>query len=320
MGHIFSALPPQDDPRLLLDYQNHDDAGIFRIREDYALVQTIDFFTPIVDDPADFGAISAANALSDVFAMGGTPLTALSIVCFPYRQLEPDILAAICAGGAAKIRESGAVTLGGHSVEDAEVKFGYAVTGFVDPRSFWRNNTPEIGDALVLTKSLGTGLLTTAVKQEHLDSSFLQEPLASMKQLNKAAAETARGFDIHAATDVTGFGLLGHLFEMLRSRSYGAELSMQDLPCFPGVQEAIKAGALTRAHRTNMDFIADYFSEESPAFEAHKAILLDPQTSGGLLLSLAEDQANTLVDELKHRGLTAHKIGTVLGKPGFRFQ
>ena len=311
-------MPIQRDPRLLLDFHGHDDAGVFRVREDFALVQTVDFFTPIVDDPEDFGAISAANALSDVYAMGATPLTALGIVCFPYRELEADILAAICAGGAKKIAESDAMVLGGHSVEDAEIKFGYAITASVKPDAFWRNNTPEPGDALILTKPLGTGLLTTAVKQDQLPESVLQEPIASMKRLNKTASECAANFSIHAATDITGFGLLGHLFEMLKERHLGAEITVDSLPLFDSVWDAVAAGSLTRAHRTNKDYIGQYAPHACATFDRFSPILLDPQTSGGLLFSLDPDQAQALIKACEIAGFAAHDIGRVIQNPGFR--
>lgn len=299
----------------MVDFSASDDGGVFRISEDLALVQTVDFFTPIVDDPYDFGAISAANSLSDIYAMGGEPMTALGVVCFPYKNLPQEVLVAINRGGAEKIHESGAMVIGGHSVEDGEVKFGYAITGHVHPNRIWRNNSPEKDDSLVLTKPLGTGLLTTAVKQERLSETILRHPIAEMKRLNRMAASIAKDFEIHAATDITGFGLLGHLFEMVRQRQFGAEIHIDSLPLFDGVWDAVEAGSLTRAHRTNFNYIESYGCRDNSAFQKIRPIALDPQTSGGLLFALPKDQANPLVQRLSDSGHTAACVGKVTAKP-----
>ncbi len=304
-------MPRADHPELLVDFRAADDGAVYRLDDGQALVQTVDFFTPIVDDPRDFGAISAANSLSDVYAMGARPITALALVCCPYRDLPEGLLGEIIAGGAEKIIESGAAVVGGHSVVDPEIKFGYAVTGLVDPRRAWRNNTPEPGDALLLTKPLGTGLIATAVKQDKLDAGTLDEPTHEMKRLNRAACEAARGFDIHAATDVTGFGLLGHLYEMIRGRSLGAVLHAGALPLFPAVWEAVAKGAITGAAKTNMDYLSSFPLAETPDFERFKPILFDPQTSGGLLLALPRNQAELLGEQLNRDGHRTAVIGRV---------
>jgi len=314
LGHIFAAIPNPDDPDLIVGFGSSDDGAVYRLNERTTLVQSVDFFTPIVDDPADFGAISAANALSDIYAMGGRPRIALSLVCFPYKTLPLEILTAIVAGGARKIIESGALVVGGHSVEDPEIKFGYAVTGEVAPGCCWSNDTPEPGDVLVLTKPLGTGLLTTAVKQDKLPAEFLIEPIAQMKRLNRAAAEAAGDCQIHAATDVTGFGLLGHLFEMVRGRGLGARVETAGLALFEGVRQAIELGALTAAHRTNREYVTDYDLVANAALGAHAGVLFDPQTGGGLLFALPPAQAGTLLDRLAASGHRACRVGQVTAK------
>ena len=314
MGHIFAAIPKSDDANLIVGFSSSDDGAVYRLDDKTALVQSVDFFTPIVDDPFDFGAISAANALSDIYAMGGVPKTALSLVCFPYKEMPYDILASIVAGGAQKVAESGALVVGGHSVGDDEIKFGYAVTGLIDPRHCWRNDTPQVGDALLLTKPLGTGVLTTAVKQDKLPADFLAAPIAEMKRLNAAAAAAARKFTIHAATDITGFGLLGHLFEMVRGSQLGARVQVESLACFTGTDQALQLGAFTAAHRTNHEYVAAYELAATPALDAYGGILFDPQTSGGLLLALPQEQASELLAALLASGHNACHVGEITAK------
>ncbi len=302
-----------EHPNLLVGLGFSDDGAVYRVNGTTALVQTVDFFSPIVDDPRDFGAIAAANALSDVYAMGGRPVTALSLICFPYRDLEHEILRSIVRGGAEKIAESGALVVGGHSVADAEIKFGYAVTGVVDPEQVWSNHTPRVGDALVLTKPLGIGLIATAVRRDKLPASSMAEPIAEMRRLNREAVHAAAGLDIHAATDVTGFGLLGHLCEMLRPKGLGARLRVGALNAFEGVLEAVRQGAVTAAHKTNRDYVEDFPIQPRTAFEAHQHLLFDPQTSGGLLFALDHGHAETLMDRLIEAGHKPSMVGEVIG-------
>lgn len=318
MGDIFKAVPGSGDPRLLVGYENSDDAAVFRLDNGTLLVQSVDFFTPIVDDPYDFGAVAAANALSDIFAMGGTPLTALAIVCFPIKELDGEILAAVNAGGADKIREAGAVVVGGHSVRDPELKFGYAVTGTVSENRFWRNDSCRPGDALVISKPLGTGLLTTAVKKDLLPAATLDPVLFEMKRLNDQAARIAADYQIHACTDITGFGLLGHLFEMLRTQQMGAELIGGQIPVFEGVEAAIQHKAFTGAHTTNAVYVGDYVEAGNEPFKKLEKVLFDPQTSGPLLFSLPADEAPSLAAALKGAGHRAAIIGTTSKQPGIR--
>lgn len=309
MGEIFGAIRQPEDPRLLVGFKTSDDGAVYQLDDRTALVQTVDFFTPIVDDPETFGAIAAANSLSDIYAMGGKPLTALSLVCFPYTTLSTDCLAAIVRGGSAKISESGALVVGGHSVSDEEVKFGYAITGLVAPDAIWRNDSAQAGDVLVLSKPLGTGLLTTAVKQNKLGPEFLDEPIAEMLRLNQRAAELARSYRVHAATDVTGFGLMGHLFEMLHPRALGATVTAEALAVFPGAWDAIAQKALTRAHRTNREYVSGMI--ESPTLTHYNDLLFDPQTSGGLLLALPPDDAVQLLRDLEAAGHRPSMVGHV---------
>ena len=313
-----ARLPRPDDPRLLVGYDAADDGAVYRLEGSTCLIQTVDFFTPIVDDPGDFGAIAAANALSDVYAMGGRPLTALSLVCYPYKTWPGEILEAILRGGVETVREAGALVVGGHSVQDAEIKFGYAVTGLVDEVEVRRNDTPRVGDALVLTKPLGTGTLTTAVKKDLLGADHLREPVAEMRRLNAEAAERARVADVAAVTDITGFGLIGHLYEMVRGRALGAEIVCEALPLFPGVWDAIAAEAFTGAHTTNRHYVAEYHIEDTAAHRRFGQILYDPQTSGGLLIALAEADAEPLVTTLRATGHRAARIGTITAEPVIR--
>lgn len=317
MGDIFKAIEQPTSPELLVGFEASDDSAIFRLDEKTALVQSLDFFSPIVDDPVQFGAIAAANSLSDIYAMGGRPITALTMLCFPYTTVDTDILARISRGGSQKIRESGALVVGGHSVLDSEVKFGYAVTGLVDPNLFWRNNTPQEGDALLLTKPLGTGLIATAVKQNKLPASYLNEPTSEMMRLNKLASELAAPLTVHACTDITGFGLMGHLFEMCRSQSMGALLKSDAIAVFNGVWQAIEAGALTRAHGSNREYLSDY-AADSPALEKFGDILFDPQTSGGLLLAMPPVDAQTLKKALVAQGHHTSLVGHITSSPEIR--
>lgn len=296
-----------------MGFGSADDGAVYRLSGHQCLIQTVDFFTPIVDDPFQFGEIAAANALSDVYAMGGRPLTALSLVCYPYKTWPAGILQQIMAGGASKVEESGALVVGGHSVQDNEIKFGFAVTGTVHDSAFWRNDTPQPGDALVLTKPLGTGTLTTAVKKDLLGPESLEVPIREMSRLNAAAAECARRYKVHAVTDITGFGLMGHLFEMLRGEGRGAHIRCEALPLLPNVWDAIAAEAFTGAHQTNRVYVADYDIPETTALEQYGQVLFDPQTSGGLLISLPPADAEALAADLAADGHAAAVVGEVTG-------
>jgi selenide,water dikinase len=289
-----------------------DDAGVYRLGADLALIQTVDFFTPIVDDPAAFGAIAVANALSDVYAMGGVPRTALNILCYPVKSLGPQVLHEILSGGAAKLAEAEVSCLGGHSVTDNELKFGCAVTGTVHPDRIWRNQGARPGDALVLSKPLGTGILATAQKFERLAPAHLEALTHSLELLNRSAAEAGQDFDIHACTDITGFGLYGHAGGMALASGVSMEIAASALPLLPDAARYAAAGNLTRGDRDNREMYEGRFTLAEDLAEGLAPIVFDPQTSGGLLFAVPASQADELVDALHARGCDqAARIGTV---------
>ena len=274
---------------MLVGRESFDDAGVFLIREDLALVQTVDFFAPIVDDPYDFGQIAAANALSDVYAMGGTPLTALAIVGFPAATLPMTVLTDILRGGQDKVREAGATLVGGHSIIDEELKFGLSVTGQADPRRLLTNSTARPGDVLVLTKPLGTGLLATAAKQGRLDDSGRGALLEGMRTLNAVASRAALACEVRCATDVTGFGLLGHASHIARASGVTLRIAGRSLPELPGARALWREGVRTGGAERNESYL-EPLGDWSAADPADLALALDPQTSGGLLLAIPRER------------------------------
>jgi selenide,water dikinase len=278
-------VPSHADPRVLVGRESFDDAGVFVVRDDLALVQTVDFFAPIVDDPYEFGQIAAANALSDVFAMGGEPLTAMAIVGFPVGKLPMSVLTDILRGGQDKVLEAGAALVGGHSIIDEELKFGLSVTGQADPRKLLTNAAARAGDALVLTKPLGTGLLATAAKQDRLDGSRRAALHASMASLNATASRAALAAGVRCATDVTGFGLLGHASHVARASEVTLRIDGHALPELPGARGLWRDGIRTGGAERNESFVAP-LADWSAADPADVALALDPQTSGGLLLAV----------------------------------
>ena len=290
-----------------------DDAGVYRLNDETALIQTLDFFTPIVDDPYLFGQIAATNSLSDVYAMGGKPLTAMNIVTFPICRLAPEVLLAILSGGQQKIAEAGAVMLGGHTIDDDEPKYGLSVTGVVHPDKVLTNAGAQPGDALILTKAIGTGVLYTALKAE-LFPAGVAAAAASMTQLNRYAAEVMTRFPVHACTDITGFGLLGHAFELAAGSAVDLELDSRAVPLLPDAVEAAGMGLVPAGAYANRDYLNQVeFRPEVPV--NLQDLLFDPQTSGGLLISLAEDLASDLLAELHAAGVAvAACIGRVTGK------
>jgi len=299
-------LPLQHDDRILVDYRTSDDAGVYRISEDRALVQTVDFFTPIVDDPFLYGQIAAANALSDVYAMGGRPLTALAIAAFP-KDAERDILRNIFAGGLEKLREAEVVLLGGHTVQDAEIKFGYAVTGLVDPETMLTNARGRAGEELFLTKPLGTGVIATALKAGRAPEEALAASTLSMATLNRSAAEAAVRHGVRCATDITGFGLVGHAAAVARQSRLTLEIEAAALPLLPRAKElapSFQAGGL-KANRRQFEPDVEYAGHPD---EATAALLYDPQTSGGLLLLVPAERSSALRAELPE----ARRIGRTL--------
>jgi selenide,water dikinase len=307
---VLHSLPPFDHPDLIVGTETSDDAGVFRLRPDLAIVNTVDFFTPIVDDPYTFGQIAAANALSDVYAMGADPTTALNIVGFPKGKLDLDVLGDIIRGGAERAREAGAVVLGGHSIIDNELKYGMAVTGVVHPDRVIRNVGVQAGDALILTKPLGTGIISTALKRRSASPASVRAAVASMIALNKEASATMRRFPVHACSDVTGYGLLGHTFEMASGSGVTVVLEARSMPLLPGARRLAAAGNLTGGCRRNRDYLKDKIAID-PAVKADLVeIAMDPQTSGGLLIALPEGDADALLRDLHARGLaTAARVG-----------
>jgi selenide, water dikinase len=314
---VLETLPLRKDANLLVGFDQSDDAGIYRIGEDRALVQTVDFFTPMVDDPWTFGQIAAANALSDVYAMGGSPLTALAIVCFP-QDGDLDVLGQILRGGLSKLEEAGCTVVGGHSVGDTEMKFGYAVTGLIHPDRVYTNGGARAGDVLVLTKPIGTGVITTALKQGKAREEWVQSATRSMTTLNKsAAAIMAQHEGVHAMTDVTGFGLMGHGREMALASGAILEIETERVPLLEGALEAIALGAVPAGLLANREFAECMVSEEGELDDALRKLMYDPQTSGGLLVSVDMEHAASLVRALESAGVAACAMGKVAaGKPG----
>jgi selenide,water dikinase len=308
-------------PDLLVGITTGDDAGVFRLADNLAIVNTVDFFTPVVDDPFTFGQIAAANALSDIYAMGGRPLTALNIVCWPQSGLPGEMLAEILRGGAEKVREAGAVVVGGHSVADEEVKFGMAVTGVIDPARIVRNIGCKVGDALLLSKPLGTGILMTAFKRDSLSEQFYASAVRAMAALNAPTAAAMLKYEIHAATDITGFGLAGHGSKMADGSQVTLVIEESDLPILPGALELGRAGMVPGGGMRNRDYYGSKIRISDEVADEMATIVFDPQTSGGLLIALPEDQAERLLVDLHHAGqVEAAIIGRVKERSNFALE
>jgi selenide,water dikinase len=316
LQHVLHLLPSFDHPDLLVGTETNDDAGVFRLTPDLAIVNTVDFFTPIVDDPFTFGQIAAANALSDVYAMGGEPKTALNIVGFPRGAMEIETLVEVLKGGADRVREAGAVVIGGHSIIDPEIKYGMAVTGIVHPDRIVRNVGARSGDAIVLTKPLGTGIITTAAKRTGTGDARLAQSLAaavaSMITLNAVASRLMRGFSVHACSDVTGFSLLGHSQEMAAGSGVTIEIDASALPLLEGAPELAESGHLTGGCKRNRAYLQDKVSVDPAVRPGLVEVAFDPQTSGGLLIALPAVDAPRLAEALKAAGVqTAAIVGRV---------
>jgi selenide,water dikinase len=297
---------------LLVGIATGDDAGVYRLAPGLAVVNTVDFFTPVVDDPFTYGQIAAANAMSDIYAMGGTPRTALNIVCWPQSGLPASMLAEILRGGAEKALEAGAVIVGGHSVADEEVKYGMAITGVINPSRIIRNVGAKPGDALVLTKALGTGVLMTAFKRGRLAEEYYTAAVKSMAELNAAASTAMLRYGVHAATDITGFGLVGHATGMAEGSAVTLVFEESDLPLLPGALEMCRAGMIPGGGRRNREFFGPRTSINDEISDAMAELAFDPQTSGGLLIALPEDDATALLAELQQGGnLDAAIVGRV---------
>lgn len=308
---ILQQLPPAADPNVLVGTATSDDAAVYRISEQTAIVQTVDFFTPIVDDPYQFGAIAAANSLSDIYAMGARPLFALNIVGFPSNRLPMEALRQILQGALDKAAEAGISIIGGHTIDDTEPKFGLAVSGIVDPRRIWTNAAARPGDALILTKPVGTGVIATAMKRGLAEAETARLAIQTMSELNRQAAETLSRFTVHACTDVTGFGLLGHLLEMARGSGVSAAIRAGAVPLLDGARELAAAGVVPGGTLNNLDYVSAQVQWDESLSHTDKILLCDAQTSGGLLVSVPEKEAAELVQALQRAGVIA---AAVVGK------
>jgi selenide,water dikinase len=296
--------------------EHAEDAGVYKLREDLAIVLSLDFFTPIVDDPYTFGQVAAANSLSDVYAMGGTPIAAMNIICFPIKTMDISILQEVLRGGLDKMREAGVLLVGGHSVEDNELKYGLSVTGTIHPQKVIRNTGARAGDMLILTKPLGTGIINTALKGAMADERSVAGSVACMTALNKTAAELMAEVEVHACTDVTGFGLLGHACEMIEGGDVGMAIYPSKIPILPGTKEYAKMGLVPGGTIRNRDFRLPMIEQASEISDEKLLILFDAQTSGGLLISVPGPKANTLLDKLHQAGIKdAAIVGDVVEQP-----
>jgi selenide,water dikinase len=319
---VLGKLARQHDPNVLVGFDHADDAGVYQLNSDTALVQTVDFFTPIVDDPYTFGQIAATNALSDVYAMGGRPLTSLALVCFP-EKADIEILERILAGGLSKMIEASCTVVGGHSIRDEETKFGYAVTGVIHPKRVLANQGAQVGDRLLFTKSLGTGVISTAIKKGTAKQAWIDAAVRSMTTLNKTAAEviakandqrsTSDGVSsVHALTDVTGFGLIGHARELALASSVGLILNSKTIPILDGALDCIRAGCIPGGLKANRDFAECMVGYADGVPEEIRTLLFDPQTAGGLLISVATADTDALAKALQAAKVQAVEIGEVV--------
>jgi selenide,water dikinase len=315
LNKAICGLPKMRDPNLMRGLASPDDAGVYRISDELAIIQTIDFFTPIVDDPYTFGQIAVANALSDVYAMGGKPLTTMNVVCFPVKSMDITVLKEILRGGVDKILEAGALLIGGHSIEDDELKYGLSVTGTVHPKRLVTNAGARAGDKLILTKPLGTGIISTAIKAKMAGEETAARIAESMATLNKRASELMQEIGIHAATDITGFGLIGHTAQMAVNSRAGITIFSDSVPVFPEVADFAEQGLCPGGLYRNREFYSPSVTIDDKVPAHTQDILFDPQTSGGLLISLAPTKASRLQDKLKQAGITAAIVGEVTRQP-----
>jgi len=304
------------DPNLLVGLDQADDAGVYRVSDDLALVQTVDFFPPMVDDPYSFGQIAAANALSDIYAMGGTPKTAMNIVAFPAKTMDISILRTVIEGGLSKMREAGVVLVGGHTVEDSELKYGLSVTGFIHPDRILTKKNLQPGDRLILTKPVGTGIISTAIKAGLADQSLTERVTRAMAALNRDAAMIMADFPVHACTDITGFGFLGHLAEMVVDSGHGVRISAADVPMYPEALEWAAMGLIPAGAYNNRNFRGAFVDFGTSVPQRVQDLLFDPQTSGGLLIAVTAGEAERLVAALKAKGIEcAAIVGEVVAEP-----
>lgn len=315
LERILAQIKPVSNSNVIVGFETADDAGVYRLSDEIALVQTVDFFTPVVDDPFEYGAIAAANSLSDIYAMGAKPIFALSIIGFPEGEIDEAVMGEIVRGGSQTMSQAGLPVLGGHSVQDQEIKFGYCVTGTTHPDRVFRNSKAQEGDLLVLTKPLGTGIITTGVKFSKAPEDVVRTAIDLMLELNATAATCLDGLNPNAVTDVTGFGLVGHAFEMARASNCSFVFDVKKIPILEGVRQLCKRKCLPGGIMTNEHFVgegANWEGVESPT----KEIVLDPQTSGGLLVSLPKHRADEYLAALEQHGKSASIVGRVEAKDG----
>ncbi len=311
---MLGKLARQHDPNVLIGFDTADDAGVYQLTPELAIVQTADFFTPIVDDPYVFGQIAATNALSDVYAMGGKPISALALVCFP-EDGDPTILEQMLAGGLSKMVEANCTIIGGHSIRDPEIKLGYSVTGTVHPQRVLANSAARPGDKLVSTKAIGTGVISTAIKRREAQFAWIRGAIHSMTALNKTAAEIAAGgFEVHGMTDITGFGLIGHARELARGSGVSLRLFASKVPLLEGALECVRHGYIPGGLKSNRSFAEGCVEYAADVPEDVRTLLYDPQTAGGLLISVAPADCDRLVEKLRAAGIAAEVIGEVLEK------
>jgi selenide,water dikinase len=321
LDQVLKGLPLPKDPKVLVGLETSDDAGVYLLNDEVALVQTVDFFTPIVDDPFTFGQIAVANALSDVYAMGGTPLTALNLAAFPIQTLSPSILKEILRGGLSKMGEAGVALVGGHTVEDPEIKYGLAVTGIVHPNKIVTNARAKPGDQLVLTKPLGTGIISTALKGGMASEDAVQKIVESMRALNRKASEWMQTFGAHACTDITGFGFIGHALEMVLASQVGMVIQSKDIPIFPEALEYARLGLIPGGAHSNRQFFSCRVDVGPNVPALLVDLLYDPQTSGGLFISLPSVDAERLVETLKkEENIGSRIVGKVVEEPKGKIQ
>ncbi len=314
LDSVLGKLARQHDPNVLIGFETADDAGVYQLTPELALVQTVDFFTPIVDDPYVFGQIAATNALSDVYAMGGRPISALALVCFPDGG-DVKILEEMLAGGLSKMIEANCTVIGGHSIRDEEIKLGYAVTGTIHPQRVMANGGAKAGDRLIFTKAIGTGVISTAIKRGKADFAWVRDAVRSMTTLNKAAAEIINGgFDVHGMTDVTGFGLIGHAREMAMASAVSLRIHASQVPLLEGALECIRAGFVPGGLKANRAFAEGCVEFNDDVPEEIRTLLFDPQTAGGLLIAVAACDTERLLAELRRSGIAAAEIGEVVPK------
>jgi selenide, water dikinase len=313
LDKVLAKLPRQQDPKVLVGFDHADDAGVYQIAPDIALVQTVDFFTPMVDDPYTFGQIAATNALSDVYAMGGRPITALALVCFPAKG-DLEILERVLTGGLSKMMEAGCAVIGGHSVRDEEMKFGYSVTGLIDPKRVFTNSGAKAGDRLVFTKALGTGVICTAIKKGAAKQAWMDAAIASMTTLNKTASEViaSKGDAVHTMIDVTGFGLIAHAREMALASQVAMRFFANRIPLLVGALDCVRARHVPGGLTANREFAECVVGYEDGISDEVKTILFDPQTAGGLLISAVAEGAADLTRSLNQAGVPAVEIGEVV--------